>query len=611
MKNAVDLLLEDMTYNTRYEFLEEGKHKSELEAIAKKRGIKLPARDLAPFKARYAFVDRQNKNGCVLPKEEVKKALETLNGKAIDFDHFRKNVVGYWIDSSLDGDEILATGMFLKGNFPEDYEQIKKLMEQDVVSISFEAWGKKDVQEDGSYNLRNIEFAGGALLLKEKPAFPGSEVLEMSEERVLELAKILTKPDQFIHSEKGNREMNDLDFESARYYISDIQSIMRMIDEVECMNCKEKGWMDIQSLDFANNKANLRCVHCDAMMEANLTPSTTLTKKGRQIKKMTEMSSSHIEDLDNFIDEFDGTEIRLEELIEADFDESKKLTYETRQNLTDDQFAVVKIVKTKSGKDRKIRMFPIHDPAHVRNALARLAQAPVQKTLQKLGVSIDNVRTKILKRARQLNMKSLLERYKKGSIEEVLQEIAKESLKRELKEDELLKTKEMVETKGEEITEEMIKAFYSEFAKQDEMAKLQKDVTDKTTEVEKLKTDLAAATEKLQVAQGKLDAIEEEKVKALVTSRRAELREFAKDMKDEDIRDDAKYEVAKLKKENADLKAKLESTPTGGGTETKPDLIKGAADKEKEESIKKSAQKVNEIAWGKDLKKKDSTNDED
>jgi len=61
---------------------------------------------------------------------------------------------------------------------------------------------------------------------------------------------------------------------------------------------------------------------------------------------------------------------------------------------------------------RKIRMFPINDKAHVRNALARLGQPAPQATLKRLGVSIEAVRAKILKRARQLKMTQLLERYK-------------------------------------------------------------------------------------------------------------------------------------------------------------------------------------------------------
>ena len=36
MKNRVEIFLEDMTYNTSFEFLEEGKNKDELQEIAER-----------------------------------------------------------------------------------------------------------------------------------------------------------------------------------------------------------------------------------------------------------------------------------------------------------------------------------------------------------------------------------------------------------------------------------------------------------------------------------------------------------------------------------------------------------------------------------------------
>jgi len=92
-----------------------------------------------------------------------------------------------------------------------------------------------------------------------------------------------------------------------------------------------------------------------------------------------------------------------------------ELTTKQRNALPDNMFAVVVTVKNKkTGKPRKIRMFPINDEAHVRNALARLGQPAPQATLKRLGVSVEAVKAKILKRARQLKMTKLIERYKSG-----------------------------------------------------------------------------------------------------------------------------------------------------------------------------------------------------
>ena len=185
MKNQVEILLHDLTYNTKYEFLDYGKHKDELDDVAGRNNIKFPAHDLAIFKGTYGFVDRQNKNGCTLPKEEVEKALGTLRAKAVDFDHLRQRVVGHWLEAKLEGDTIIAYGVFHKGNFSEDYELVKKLMDGNNLGISFEAWGNTEITGNNSYNLNDIEFAGGALLIKTQPAFDGAGVLELSNKKIL------------------------------------------------------------------------------------------------------------------------------------------------------------------------------------------------------------------------------------------------------------------------------------------------------------------------------------------------------------------------------------------------------------------------------------------
>ena len=107
-----EVLLKDMSHNTRYSFLEQGSDGDKLQELASKFGVQLPANDLAIFKGTYAYVDRTNLNGCSLPTDEVVKALDTLRGKAVDFDHLRKRVVGYFLDAALEGDEVVCYGIF-------------------------------------------------------------------------------------------------------------------------------------------------------------------------------------------------------------------------------------------------------------------------------------------------------------------------------------------------------------------------------------------------------------------------------------------------------------------------------------------------------------------
>ncbi len=630
MRNRVSVFLEDMTYNTGYKFLEEGKDHDELQEIAAKRDIRLPAVDLSIFKGIYAFVDRMNKNKCTLPREEVVKALDTLNDKAIDFDHFRKNVVGHWIDAKIEGDEIIAYGIFYKGNFREDFATIKQLMEDDVLAISFEAWGDREFNEDGSYDLTDIEFAGGALLIKTKPAFPGSEVLELSSKnpskRVLELAKVLTPPDRFIQKKvvafsSGHEKVNDrkdhlpmntleqakvsleraeeyttapkwydgslsevknkvqdivqkrypsLEIsvdERARLHTHDLDTIMRILREVDCVNCEETGFADVDSIDFKRNTASIHCLNCDAEMAVTLTPQATLSKKGRKITDVARIN---------------------------------------------------------------------HDSAKV------------------AGDNIDSVDTEQVKEAKQ-SMKTLMEKYKVETVAEVVQAIAKASIGRELSEEELQFAFTLVEYKraggdvnmtslmalkgktlmanptsllSASISEEEVTSLISEIAK---MTKAEEEApaaeetpketpapaadapqapaeeTPAATPAEETPSEataeaaakavkakdveiaaLQARIVKFEKAQKEKEAKDKAK---LLKARREELGEFSDKLSDEQILDDDKFTIARQTKTISMLKAGEEVTEEELG------LSKGSTDKG-EDAEADSRRRVQELAWG-------------
>lgn len=657
MKNQVEIFLEDISYNTKYEFLDVGKNKSELEEIAKKCRIKLPCNDLAIFKGTYAYVDRQNKNGCTLVKSEVEKSLDSLIGKAVDFDHFRKRVVGHWIDAKLEGDTIIAYGVFFKGNFYDDYGDVKTLMETDKLGISFEAWGTKEMKTANTYNLNEIEFAGGALLMKEQPAFDGAEVLEMAKERVLEFASVMTKPTTFIHTEgdskvvsKTQEPVKDELPELARYYVFDMEAIMKALSNAECPSCKGKGMYGVEAIDFAGNQAKVKCM-CDALLTVDLTPAVKMEKKGRDITKLTQVvpaakqeseekgnAQEKVEKVEkNWLEVFENSQDSMDVIEEAFMNEveyakdekmmhctkcpwsgpegecesnkcpecdgpvepvdeqGKKLTYKERKNINDDMFAVIKEVKNKvTGEPRQIRMFPIADPAHVRNALARLAQTKVHETLRSLGVSIDSVKQKILKRARELNMKDLLDRYEKATVEEQAK-LFKETI------------------------EEVAKLKADAEAKDKEFATLKESVTAKDAELATLKTELDTVKKTAETATAEIARRDKEIRDAEIAKRKTELGDVAKDMTDEDVMNEDKYKIAKLTKENADLKAQVEATakaaaekaaaapaaePAKASVEQKPeaDLDKGSKDKKKDTEVFTAQKRITEKAFGKETK---------
>ena len=626
----IETFLKDLTYGSHFRILDEGKDKDKLAEIAAKRGIVLPANDLAVFECVYAFVDKENKNKCTLPKEEVKASLSTLVGKSVDLDHFRKNVVGYWIDAKLVNDTIYAYGIIFKGSFKEDYDIVKELFDKGNLAVSFEAWGNRIMKDEESYNLTDIEFAGGALLIKSQPAFAGAGVLEMAKERVLEFASVMTEPVKYVHNvdEKINdvetvqskilkktKELGTQDLEESRYYIHDTQSIFAALSEVECLSCKEKNMMDVMMMDYSKSKANLKCVSCGAEMSTDLTPTSKLTKKGRKIKKMEDLvCKAETENLGDYIKQFDGDENRLSCILEESMSPYPKLSYTDRLELSDEDFAVVKNIEK-----GKLRIFPIRTLAQLNYAYLMLSNDKVIKMFEQLSIAKDSVDRKISRKVITIAMKELLEKFKKETNQEVIQEIAKASISRELTKEELEKAKvalvDLVGKKGTSNPQSLqtvkgpttvsptsvqtaeIEAIITEAIK---VAEVVKPV--ENAEVVELKKQLDEATQKLAEATKKLNEInqaaeeakkvaEKAEMDAKIVARKTELAEFAKDMKDEEILDDAKFELAKLKKENAELKA---AKPV---IAAKDDLTKGAADKDPESAEVISRNKVNELAY--------------
>jgi hypothetical protein len=182
----IKAFLRDFALYSETEILEEGKEKNEVIAIAKTKDIDLQNnRDLAGFKTIYTFADIANKNRARLPKKALLKALPTMIGKPVDIDHNRRYVVGHYIDYRYKQKEdmVIAYGVFYKSNFGEEWEKIKGLFKANKLATSYEIWCPTDKRRnlaDGTYELLQQEIAGGALLLKEDPAFEDAKVLELA-----------------------------------------------------------------------------------------------------------------------------------------------------------------------------------------------------------------------------------------------------------------------------------------------------------------------------------------------------------------------------------------------------------------------------------------------
>jgi len=638
--------LADMSKNTRYEILEAGSKDGELERIAAKFGVQLPCNDLAVFKGTYAYIDRTNLNGCSLPEDEVIRALGTLRGKAIDFDHLRKRVVGYHLDAALEGNEIVCYGIFFKGNFPEDYDIIKQCMKEGKLGISFEAWGDHSQREDGDYDLINIEFAGGALLIASEPAFPGAGVLELAKNnRVLEFAKVMVEPTKHIFETSAyvfnakNIKVKDKNghypidtFQQAQHSLSlvnklkevpvwyegtleelkakvteaivekhpkildkanyceyEFDMILRALQEVPWHEGEEECWREVSAIDFTTNTVIVTYQPSGTKVSVNLTPSSEVIKQGKPVKDEEDEEDEEISQsfMDSF-QKFDGNFDELEAFVQKEMDyksiqlpEIAHLSIQERTKLIDSDFAVIKKIKNiNSGKRRKVRMFPLHDATHVRIALARLEEDNVKDTFTKLGISSKAVQLRILNKAKELNMKDIIEKYEQATTDEQV-ELYKE----------IVKEVAALKTQIQELTT----------AQETAKVATEKTIADKDTELASIKAQVAEITKAKDLAQAELDRRDAEIRQAKLASRKETLGDFAAGMEDADILDEVKYEMALLKKENAELKALAAKAPKVEPVvdeQAKTDLTKGSKDKAADDELKEVQKRVLKQAYG-------------
>jgi Zn ribbon nucleic-acid-binding protein len=374
-KEQVKIYFEDLSINSNYQLLEWGKDDDELTELAIKKGMEVPSKDLAFFKCVYAMVDKANKNKCTLPRKEVKKALKSLNGKAIDKDHLRKATIGHWIHAELDGEDIIAYGCFWKSNFPDDYEIIKEKMTEGEMKVSFEAWGDRVFKAGGGYDLVDIHFCGGALLFDTNPAFPDADVLDFASAResgVLEFAKIIEegsfncecikcgyketseehckdkkcpkcgaqmrreeRPGTGDPDTKGEEKVEVAKF---NFIPEDCSVIDKFLWETACPSCETKGMYSVSLIDFSNSIAKANCIKCGAKYHLNLEPEVTLEKKGKKIKEMT-LSSEKVNKggsskMDEYLKKYNkSTAEEVVSFLEAEIEAAKTSKGDELENL--------------------------------------------------------------------------------------------------------------------------------------------------------------------------------------------------------------------------------------------------------------------------------------
>ena len=247
----VEEFLKDFEQSSETFILEEGKEQNEIFAIAKAKGINLKDnKDLAGFKTIYTFADKANRNNARLPKKKLLKALPSLIGKPVDIDHIRHYVVGHYIDYRYKASEdmVIAYGVFYKSNFGDEWKEARKLFKSGKLATSYEVWcpdNKRKFLSDGTYELSEIEIAGGALLYKEDPAFKEAKVLELA-------MKNMENQKDLVFASEAKYKEEELITADADYFVKEVEkNAKKLADEKEA---KKKAEEDLQAKEAQTPK---------------------------------------------------------------------------------------------------------------------------------------------------------------------------------------------------------------------------------------------------------------------------------------------------------------------------------------------------------------------
>jgi len=250
----VNAFLEDYSSKSETILLEQGsKEVDDLILSAKKRGILNvdKSSDLKVLKTIYAYGGVANANGAILPSKEFKRVLPQIVGKPMNIGHNRKLIVGFYIDYKyiLKENKAITYSIFFAGCYPEEWEHAKELHKQGKLSSSFEIWApeeKRKYNEDGSYELHDMEIAGGALIFEEngeQPAFKDAKVLSMAKTS----APLSCMGDTCLVYAKKYSEMKEQDLIKSEMY------------NCECISC---GYKTVSP----NHCQSLKCPKCGAQM---------------------------------------------------------------------------------------------------------------------------------------------------------------------------------------------------------------------------------------------------------------------------------------------------------------------------------------------------------
>jgi transposase-like protein len=573
--SSVKEFLKDYLSNSDTQLLEEGKEKNDILEVAKARGYNLEgSSDLAGFKTVFTFADKANLNRARLPKEKLLKALPGMIGKPVDVDHIRSKVVGHYIDYRYKASEdmVVAYGVFYKSNFGTEWETAKELFKAGKLGTSYEIWcpkSKRKALPDGTYELTEMEIAGGGLMFKEKPAF--------ADAKVLVLAQIVADNQVDLVIASKDYTEDDIITSAEALMEAPVAPVIPTVQRIKCSNCQT----EFDNLNLLESEK--KCPNCKAIVDPtgvvkyppqiidfNLSCPSCRASNWKLLKSDEDTTDVHCNSCNKEYRVQFGVAQKSELLQKTAFvfissanclqcgtnipfsTTSQAKQVDLRCPSCELKFSV-DTAKQRSGK--KIEKI---------TELADIAKASAEggsEGMDKIEDKIEEVPVAPIVADAPVEVKAVevpvevvpVEPVAEPVVETVVEPVKVDEVPAEVPAEEPVVAKEATK---EEV--ELAKAV----AKADKMKKYFKAACGKIKKMKAEKQMNKASADELEVAKVEINDLKA-KIQLLEVSgvtiieRKNMLGEFGKDLSEKDILDDDKFEVAKVKKENAELKNQL------------------------------------------------------
>lgn len=494
---------------------------SNLDDIIKSAGIQPDNPSLSFYRAVYANVSGiPNKNKVALASS-VKKDVPQLTGCQANWEHYRRGYVAGSIIYAFvnDNDEIEIVFSIYKTIYEAENERLSEMVKSGDANVSFEL--KVDAKDviNGSNGVRTIkhcQWEGVGILLDNPPAYPSAHVYEQADldalrEQDLVFAKML----------KDNQKVQEPiieQFEGSHWtakYINQLPDSCFAVIEPAYLEGKTTD-KRARHLPFKNYEGNVNDTHYRFALRKidklqAITDSITneeLITKAQVVLDSVNLSFNKEE---NTVDKKVNDELlaKLKESVVAEFGG------EVVKDWTDADYTDEKIQALRESLNKVEDEKPAEEPE----------KAEEKPSEEKAEVTEETAETKEV--TKQNRVYEVV--YKDDGSMEVVET-----------------TMEEVEVDGEKKMEE----------------KIVRHTVYASEKVDAMKAEYdAKIAEKDAVIVAKDAEIIKIKESALnVAKLRIELGDFAKDLSDEDLMNADKVEIAKLKKENATLKASKGST---------------------------------------------------